>query len=224
MRIIYGTKVLIEKDLFENCGRPINLIQLVTDNLDSVLEDLDDVCLFFMHRGTYQSAQFNFRFIPLNVIEQYILYKSVKSNAEDSIKNMATNSTRKYFDQMIEIAKDRLDSLIKEYTDLELRKLEYETCMTFIFDENDKLKDICLAIPELVVSKINTLTEYTCTKCGATKKTDILPEDMYYRIHDGQVIYYCNNCVSDYPDAVHVGDIYGKEIKSALQKEKIYIK
>ena len=209
MRIIYGTKVLTEEDLFDTCGRPKNIMDFVKMNVEDTLDELKEARYDYWHKPEYQSNEFKLSFIPIEVIENYVTYKTVEKSMDLVMDYMVTKNI--IFEEQSycfpEAAKERIDECIDYFAD-NIDKIPTAVCMIFIHDvKTEIVKDICVAIPKKIIDKIDAPTEYYCSKCGFTERADVLPDNMMYTVVDNKVIYFCKPCSRrvNYR-TVHVGE------------------
>lgn len=207
MRIIYGTKVLTEEDLFDTCGRPKNIMDFIKMNTEQTLIDLKEARYDFRSKQEFQSNEFKFSFIPIEVIEEYVMFQTICRSIDIAIDYMATEDSIKKAKLIAKAAKQKIDDCIEYYAD-NMSKIPTSVCMIFIYDlKTDKVKDMCVTIPRRVIDKINSPMEYQCTKCNFIERTDILPDNMMYTVIDNKVVYYCKNCSkTGNHKFVHVGE------------------
>lgn len=207
MRIIYGTKVLTEEDLFDTCGRPKNIMDFVKMNVEDTLDELKEARYDYWHKPEYQSNEFKLSFIPIEVIENYVIYKTVEKSMDLVMDYMVTKNGIDMSKLIAEAAKERIDECIDYFAD-NIDKIPTAVCMIFIHDvKTEIVKDICVAIPKKIIDKIDASTEYYCSKCGFTERADVLPDNMMYTVVDNKVIYFCKPCSRrvNYR-TVHVGE------------------
>lgn len=195
MRTIYGVKVLTEEDLFDTCGRPKNIMDFVKMNIEDTLEALSEAKQDFWHSPDFQSNEFKLSFIPIDAIENYVMYKTVEKSMGLARDYMVTNNGIEKSELIAEAAKQRIDDCL-EYYSYNQEIISESVCMVFIFDtRKDKyVKDMCVAIPNKIISKINAPMEYICSSCSFVEKSQSLPEKMMYSILDDKVTYFCNKC------------------------------
>lgn len=202
MRVIYGTKVLTDEDLFENCSTSKSTKDFIKDNIEKVLWDLDVVCLHFIHRSTYQTQDFCFKFIPIDVIEKYIIYICSITSLEYAKKYVLNKESLKEIEDNIAFNRIVLDEKISKYTDGD-KSIEKEKCAIIAMDKYDSVKEVKICIPEKIISHIESPMKYKCHKCGKVEYSDILPSHMFYEIKNDKIIYYCDKCKTE--KAVYVG-------------------
>lgn len=207
MRTIYGVKVLSEEDLFDTCGRPRNIMDFVKMNIEDTLESLSDARHDYWHKPDFQSNEFKFSFIPIDAIENYVIFKTVERSMDLAVEYMITTSGIDRAKLIANAAKERIDECI-EYYSYNSEVVPKSVCMVFIYDiKSETVKDICVTIPDKIIDKINSPMEYTCSKCSFTEKSDSLPENMMYSIVNDRVTYFCNRCARKTTHhTVHVGE------------------
>lgn len=209
MRIVYGTKALTEDDLFDGCGRPRNILDFINQNLSDVLKNLRDAILHFDHQG-YQT-DFKFDFIPLDLVEEYILYTAVSKGVELALDFMATRGNIDRSKHIASAADEKLAMAMDRYTNEDSAKycnIEDSVCAAIIYDAvSGKVKDICVCVPRKIISKVEQDIEYCCDRCGKKQYTSALP-DMMYTIKDGTIRYYCKDCCDKREILSFVGDYW----------------
>lgn len=194
MRTIYGVKVLTEEDLFDTCGRPKNIMDFVKMNIEDTLESLKEARRDYWHESDFQNNEFKFSFIPIDAIENYVMYKTVEKSMGLARDYMVTNNGIEQSELIAEAAQHRINECM-EYYSYNSDVILDSVCMVFIFDpRKDFVKDICVAIPNKIISKINAPMEYKCCECSFVEKSHSLPEHMLYSIVNNKVAYYCNKC------------------------------
>lgn len=196
MKSIYGVPVITCDDLFSTAVRP----SYITDFVSRYIEDIDtDLGGDMIPLGKFFKSDFVslwVDFVPLDIVEYYIMYKSklendinnnidkrtVLLNAESTLENFLDNRDNTFKDNKLHLA------IIREA-------------------KQGHYLDACLCVPRVVISKLKSPTIYTCKRCGYTEaKTNDLPDDMLYTIEDNKVVYYCKECLSGKSNIVHVGD------------------
>lgn len=207
MRTIYGTKVLTEGDLFDTCGRPKNIMDFVKMNIEETLKELDEARYSYWHQQEFQSNEFKLSFIPIDVIENYVIFKTVEKSMDLAVDYMVTTNGIDRAKLIAKAAKDRIDECIEYYAD-NMIIIPNSVCMIFIHDiKTELVKDICVTIPRKIIDRIEAPTEYTCSKCGFTEKAEVLPDNMMYSIINNKVTYFCNSCSRKVDcHVVHVGE------------------
>ena len=207
MRIIYGTKVLTEEDLFDMCGRPQNIMDFVKMNVDDTLKELCEARYDYHHKQEFQSNEFKLSFIPIDVIEQYVIFKTVEKSMDLAINYMVTADGIDRARFIAGAAKERIDECI-DYYSYNMSQIPNVVCMIFIYDtKTERVKDICVSVPRKAIDKINTPVDYQCSKCGYTERAEVLPDNMMYTIIDNGVTYFCNKCSRGLKyHTVHVGE------------------
>lgn len=210
MRTVYGTKAITEDDIFEGCGRPRNIIEFVDKNLDEILKELRDVILHFKHEG-YQN-DFRFDFIPLETIEEFILYRAVSRSVEIALDYMATRDNIDKSKHIVNAANEKLTQAIDKYSNFEndnFCSIDDAVCVSIVYDAlTEKVKDFYICIPRKIISKVEQDMEYRCSRCGKTQYTTALPDNMKYTIMDNKVIYYCVDCCTEADNVSFVGDYW----------------
>lgn len=207
MRIIYGTKVLTEEDLFDTCGRPKNIMDFIKMNTEQTLSDLEGAKYDFRSKQEFQSNEFKLSFIPIDVIEEYVMFQTICRSIDIAIDYMATTDSIEKAKLIAKAAKQKIDECIEYYAD-NMSKIPNSVCMVFIYDtKTNNIKDMCVTIPRRAIDKINAPMEYECTDCKYIERTDVLPDNMMYTIIDNRVVYYCNKCAEKMNyNFVHVGE------------------
>lgn len=207
MRIIYGTKVLTEEDLFDMCGRPKNIMDFVKMNVEDTLEELSEARYDYHHEQEYQSNEFNLSFIPIDIIENYVLFKTVERSMDLAVAYMVTSEGIDRAKLISQAAKERIDESI-EYYACNMSKIPNSVCMIFIRDtKTGRVKDICVSVPRRAIEKINMPTDYKCSKCGYVERAEVLPDNMMYTVMDNAVTYFCKSCSRGLRQhVVHVGE------------------
>lgn len=210
MRIIYGTKVLTEEDLFDTCGRPGNTIDFVNLDAESIMNDLSEVSLRYHKKSSYQSNEFLFLFIPVEIVEEYILFKTIGKSVDIAKDYMVTQKSIDKSDHISKAAEEKIEYFIDYYsgnTDF----IRNSACVTFVLDPilNKRIRDVCVSVPRKIIDKAEAPMDYVCSECGITERTDILPDDMMYTIANNKIKYICNKCsISMGVNSSHVGDVF----------------
>lgn len=209
LRIVYGTKALTEDDLFDGCGRPRNILDFISNNLEDVLKNLRDAVLRFDHQG-YQT-DFRFDFIPLDLVEEYILYTAVSRGVELALDFMATRNNIDRSKHIASAADEKLVMAMSRYTDNDnpnYCNVLDAVCAAIIYDPiSGSIKDICVCVPRKIVLKVEQDMEYCCDRCGKKQYSSALPE-MMYSIKGSAVYYYCKECCNPEDVVSFVGDYW----------------
>lgn len=206
MRIIYGTKVLTSDDIFMNYTTPKNTKDFVKKNLSRIIRDLSEVLLCFKHDSTFQSQDFDFSFIPLDVIEKYIIYVESENSLKRAKKFLITENSTTNLSEDMRKNKNILDNLICKYSNASGNKsVDNSVCVAIICNEK-KFKDIKICIPNKIIAEVNKPIMYECEICNHKEYSKVLPYNMYYEIKNGQLFYFCKKCKNK--NAVHVGDSF----------------
>lgn len=210
MRTVYGTKTMTEDDIFEGCGGPRNIIEFVDKNLEQILTALREVIIPFKHEG-YQN-DFRFDFIPLETLEEFILYSTVSKSIEIALDYMATRDNIDKSKHIVSAASEKLTRAINKYSNFEKDYFcsPYDTvCVAIVYDAlTEKARNFYFCIPRKIISKVEQDMEYTCSRCGKTQSTSALPDDMKYTIIDNKVVYYCSDCCTENDNVSFVGDYW----------------
>lgn len=205
MRIIYGVKILTHEDLFEHSSDIKSIRDFIEDNSAQILNDLNEVSLSFIHRNTYQSQDFNFRFIPLEVIEKYITYFLSQKELLQIKQYAISNNVLEKSQKNVINNKKKLDTAIEKYI---CKDITNKKCVIIAIDKYGKIKDVKICIPNNVICKIKNPVVYECSKCHHKEYSDILPDDMYYEIKNNEIEYFCSKCKTK--KSVHVGESFYK--------------
>lgn len=214
MRTIYGTKVLTEEDLFDTYCRPRNIMEFIKMNIEQTLSELNEARYDFRHKAEFQSNEFKLSFIPIDVIEQYVIFKTVERSMGMAEEYMVSINGIDRVNLIAKSAKERISECIDCYAD-SMSDILKTICMVFVYDiKTDAVKDICVAIPKKIIDKINAPMEYTCNLCGKIDKSDVLPDNTMYTVIDNKVVYYCKHCSHCIEHhTVHVGEEFFHEFQ-----------
>lgn len=205
MITIYGAKVIDEDDLFEKNGRPKNVCEFASIEKENIFRDLRDVILPIKFEESYKSTELDLSFIPLELIEEYVLYRSVQKSAEIAISCMTKTQSISDAQLLVENAYKKLQEKISQY-EYGDKKIADQLCITYIFNSQSEIKDICLSLPRKVFEFINKPIMYECCICKNKEYTNDLPDNMFYCISRNKIKYYCSKCSENIEKAVHVGD------------------
>jgi hypothetical protein len=206
-------------DILQCCGRPLICDYLLNDVRNNEKENIltrmrSDEMLEIDTSPTGNFPVYNivkaytFKFVPVDLVEE-------KMMMEGSIKHLRSVQPKLMTIQRSE----RIDKIIARMEDnyYKLRDRcageEIINCSCFMLTYDDgKLINIHVAVPRLIINKVFLGTqEYQCSDCNnviiaKNNAYDEFMPDMYYRVENGELKYYCNKCKEKYIHLKHIGE------------------
>lgn len=215
MVTIYGTKTITEEDLFKHCGKPNNIKKIVYSDYKKMICKFRNALIISDIESTFQRAEFNIIFIPLELVEMYILYVNHIKSLDDTGNSLLTHSNVSSIFEQKRKVKEEFEARAEAFmeNDTPRGSMFLALVLDGPFDRFDKmpnLKSYYVCIPRKIFAIANKPIKYTCKGCGKTFKYGIMDlPNMYYRVESDKVSYYCKKCNKKVDfRTVNVGDTF----------------
>lgn len=219
MITIYGIKTVTESDIFNHCGKPNSIKELVFNNYKEMIDIFDDYIIVSELNSTLQRAEFNIVFIPLELVEEYVKFTKAIEALDSICNSMVTEK------KILEIANEKkkikkeFEHTIKQYKGKD--NVVNNTCLAILLDkpiteygEFANITNYYICTPRKILSAMDKTIDYTCALCGNKIKSKISTDDIpewFYGICNDRINYYCPECKNTSNKTLsHIGDTFYK--------------
>jgi hypothetical protein len=207
MQILDGLKMIGIEDIILPAGRPAAICDFlfeqeqkgnhIINSMDSSLVLTIDTSLGEEDSLLIAMRPYKLIFIPLDFIEEKIITDSEISSYNEIKDVIITLHRSEKINKKIASCDDKLEKFLNKYPTRD--SIMKTTCCMYIYEDNI-LKQVYTAIPNHIVNGVlNNCPSYICSKCGVIQRPDchsfdnFIP-DMWYRVIDNRIDYYCKKC------------------------------
>ncbi|MGL5718594.1 MAG: hypothetical protein ACRCX2_36660, partial [Paraclostridium sp.] len=167
MFLIYGIKTLSLDDILNGVSRPQEIIEFAKNNMSYIMKEVGDCSVVMQSPPIMGPRVLDFIFIPTIVINELMIKKNITDNVARTDKNTLTFESKSKIRNLLEIADEKFEELTG--TNSSHDNIMKSSCLMITRDSLKDIIDVCVTVPEHIVSNADIKIKYTCSACGSTE-------------------------------------------------------